>query len=236
MTISISTVTEGIHQIDLGGTSTTLIETGEGPVLIDLGWKWSYNRLKNSLRVLGYHPVDVSVAAVTHYHPDHSGGMGAFKRESGGYLAVHADEGDIYTSAIRTPSIMRGWRGGFGVLNPFLNFLGRNPTPADILLRDDELLPAALEIEVIHTPGHTRGSVSFYIPAKRTLIVGDAMMHKQGRLYPPHNTFSHNRLAAWDSIRKLVEFDCSIVCFSHYPPLVGRGQDSIKELAISLRW
>ena len=45
MTISISTVTEGIHQIDLGGTSTTLIETGEGPVLIDLGWKWSYNRL-----------------------------------------------------------------------------------------------------------------------------------------------------------------------------------------------
>ena len=34
----ILTVGDGIYQIDLGGTSATLVETNEGPVLIDAGW------------------------------------------------------------------------------------------------------------------------------------------------------------------------------------------------------
>ena len=51
MTVSITTVMSGIHQIHLGGTSATVIETGDGPVLVDLGWKWSYKKLKESLQV-----------------------------------------------------------------------------------------------------------------------------------------------------------------------------------------
>jgi glyoxylase-like metal-dependent hydrolase (beta-lactamase superfamily II) len=234
MTVSITTVMAGIHQIHLGRTSATVIETGDGPVLVDLGWKWSYKKLKESLQVLGYHPADVLVAAVTHYHPDHSGGMRSFKQATEANLAVHRDEAKIYTSEAPIPPIMWGWRGAFGLFNPFLNILGRNPTPADILLEDNELLPVALEIRVIHTPGHTVGSVSFYVPSYRTLIVGDAMIYKGGKLYPPHNTFSYNSAIAFDSIRKLAQYNCSVVCFSHYPPLVGDAQNLVKELAVSL--
>ena len=234
MTVSITTVVNGIHQIHLGRTSATLIETSGSPVLIDLGWKWSYDRLKKSLRALGYHLDDVSLAAVTHYHPDHSGGMRSFRKRTGKNVAVHVAEAGIYTSEVPMPAIMRGWRGAFGMLNPLINLFGKSLSPADILLQGNEFLPATMDIEVIHTPGHTPGSVSFYIPAKETLIVGDAMMHRRGKLYPPHIAFSHDKSSALDSIRKLAQYDCSVVCFSHYPPLVTGAQSRIKELIASL--
>jgi len=234
MTVSITTVVNGIHQIHLGATSATLIETGDSPVLIDVGWKWSYNRLKDSLRALGYCPEDISLVAMTHYHPDHSGGMEAFRNKTGAHLAVHDAEALIYTSELPIPPIMYGWKGGLGILNPLLNLVGMHPTPADIILQDKEMLPSVADIEVIHTPGHTAGSVSFYIPSKQTLIVGDAMMYKHGKLSPPHSTFSHDNVVALDSIRKLTQYDCSVVCFSHYPPLIGDAQNQINELAASV--
>ena len=49
----ILTVGDGIYQIGLGGTSATLVETNEGPVLIDAGWRWSKARIQKNLRKLG---------------------------------------------------------------------------------------------------------------------------------------------------------------------------------------
>ena len=71
-TTDILTIADGVQQINLGGTSVTLIETSDRPVLIDAEWKWSRRRLQFNLLALDYSLAGIEMLAFTHSHPDHS--------------------------------------------------------------------------------------------------------------------------------------------------------------------
>ena len=65
-----------------------LIETGEGPILIETGPDTSFENLKNGLSDLGYTPSDVKHVFVTHIHLDHSGAAWRFAA-AGSTIYVH---------------------------------------------------------------------------------------------------------------------------------------------------
>ena len=65
-----------------------LIETAEGPVLIETGPDTTFENLKRGLSRLGYAPADVRHVFVTHIHLDHSGGAWRFA-EAGSTIYVH---------------------------------------------------------------------------------------------------------------------------------------------------
>ena len=108
-TTDILTITDGVHQVNLGGTSATLIETGDRPVLIDTGWKWSHRRLQFNLLALGYPLADIGVLAIKHSHPDHSGGANNIKQKRDSRIARHSK--DVMTTACReeTPEVIETW-------------------------------------------------------------------------------------------------------------------------------
>ena len=224
--LSIVTIVEGVHQIYLGRTSAFLIETDDGPVLIDAGWKWSFGRLKMSLGVLGYIPQDVSLVALTHFHPDHGGGAWNFRKNTDSDIAIHHKDAMIMSGEQAMPEIMTKGVGKF-LLNPFLNLLTGRPVNGDITLKGGELLPASLPIEVIHTPGHTDGTVCFHIPSKGVMMVGDALQVKNGLLMPPSRIFSQNWVQAINSLSVLTEYDFDIVCLSHFPHLPSNGKGAM---------
>ena len=113
------------------------------------------------------------------------------------------------------------------ILNPFLNMIRGGIIDPEIVLYDKEKLPSDLHIETIHTPGHTQGSVCFFVPAKKLLIAGDAMEHRNGTLMPPSKFFSQNVPMGVESIRKLEELDYDIIALSHFKPVLSQGNKLI---------
>jgi glyoxylase-like metal-dependent hydrolase (beta-lactamase superfamily II) len=112
---------------------------------------------------------------------------------------------------------------------PILAFLTRpiqDPRP----LLDDDVLPALGGLRVVHTPGHTPGSICLYSPATKVLFSGDVLQLRHGRLAPPHQVFSDDLAEARRSVMRLAELDVDTICFAHYPPLRGDATAALRGL------
>jgi len=89
------------------------------------------------------------------------------------------------------------------------------------------------EWQVLHTPGHTPGHVSFFRPADQTLLVGDAFcttrpesffdaaVSQHPELHGPPSYFTSDFAAAARSIRRLADLKPRIVAPGHGKPLAG---------------
>jgi glyoxylase-like metal-dependent hydrolase (beta-lactamase superfamily II) len=77
----------------------------------------------------------------------------------------------------------------------------------------------------VHTPGHTPGHTSYFHPAWRILIAGDALGGAyDGRPHPPMRIYTEDSATAARSIRKLAALEPQIICFGHGPVLRDAAQ------------
>ncbi len=101
------------------------------------------------------------VVALTHPHPDHIGGVAFVKRLYNIPLAIHSADSELLAIA---PAY--GAQMGFAI----------EPSVAEIDLATTHTLEVgSMRIEVIHTPGHSKGGVCFYNAADGILISGDTL-------------------------------------------------------------
>lgn len=99
------------------------------------------------LDIIGWRRVETIV--LTHAHFDHIGAVSAIAAQTGAPVAVHEADAEAILSAERNGGLVFG----FDIQAP----------PADRLLADGEAVEAAgLELAVLHTPGHTPGSICLY--------------------------------------------------------------------------
>jgi 2-aminobenzoylacetyl-CoA thioesterase len=90
-------------------------------------------------------------------------------------------------------------------------------------------LGAGLTCRVIATPGHTRDSLSFYIPALKSLITGEAV-GAFDRNFTIHPEFTSSYKEYMNSLNKLAALDIEILMMCHYFTLTGEdARGYIKE-------
>ncbi len=105
--------------------------------------------------------VKIKFIANSHAHIDHVLGVGKIRSETGARFLLHPGDLELVRS---TAAQARGWM-GIEIENP--------PDP-DALLHDlDEIDVDGLKLQVLHTPGHTPGSVCFY--ANGAVFAGDTL-------------------------------------------------------------
>jgi hydroxyacylglutathione hydrolase len=114
------------------------------------------------LAILAKHRLTVKAIVSTHAHIDHVGGLRKMQQATGAPVCMHGDDMELY----RHLDIQAAW---IGLRAP-------DPAEVDQLLREgDTLRWGRFEASVLHTPGHTPGSISLYLaPQKDNSASGDA--------------------------------------------------------------
>ena len=115
------------------------------------------------LDLIGRHRLIVKAIVSTHAHIDHVGGLSKLHQYTGAPVLMHRDDLPLYQAMDMQAAFM-------GVVPPEL-------TDIDQLLKEGDVLRwGKFEAQVIHTPGHTPGSVSLYLPHDAGRVTGAAAM------------------------------------------------------------
>jgi glyoxylase-like metal-dependent hydrolase (beta-lactamase superfamily II) len=187
-------VAPGIHRIPLPlpedglkAVNVYAISDGERVVLIDGGWalEVAEERLADGLRSIGYGLGDVREFLVTHLHRDHYTNAVALRRRYGGAVSVGEGE-QACLEAIRSvqvhPDIARLHEAGALEMARMLaewhdeRDLVNWEDPDRWLVDGIEVPLETRTLQVIATPGHTRGHVVFHDPDNATLFAGDHVL------------------------------------------------------------
>jgi len=99
-------------------------------------------------------------------------------------------------------------------------------------LEDGDVIPLAGGIRVVHLPGHTEGNISLLVG--RTLITGDTVFEKRGRLTPPPAYFSSDPGKARESILRLRDLEVESIYPSHGNPIHEGAAEIIESLIAAL--
>ena len=167
-------MTVTVHIIQAGMGCAHLIEGDAGLVLVDAGSPGNEHRILRQVRAIGRD--DLRLIFITHAHFDHDGSAAALRRMTGAPIAIHrADAGALARGETQLGTARGRGIAGQVVLELLGMHLRAEPASADILLEEgDDLNRYGLDAVVLHTPGHTPGSVCLYDQAG-TLFSGDTL-------------------------------------------------------------
>jgi len=99
----------------------------------------------------------------------------------------------------------------------------------DQVVNEGDVLPVLGGLYILHTPGHTPGSISIFLPEERILIAGDALANRS-RLGLPSKAFTVDMEQEVNSIKRLASLDFDIICFGHRAPITHDARQTIIRL------
>jgi glyoxylase-like metal-dependent hydrolase (beta-lactamase superfamily II) len=197
--------------------------------IVDTGFKGRAMQILKEARLHGYLASDIANIIITHHHADHMGSLAELKKLTGARVIAHPADAPYIDGTQPQPGPSRpAWLAR--ILSPFPGLWGAAPATVDIPVNDNDELPILGGIKVLHTPGHTPGSISLYLEQEKALIVGDLLANRFG-LSLPSRMFTVNLAQEVESIRKILSLDFEVVCFGHGPPLTKDASESISRLA-----
>jgi hydroxyacylglutathione hydrolase len=128
-------------------------KTGEGMV-IDPG-----GNAEEIKRAITESCLEIKIIVLTHGHSDHIAALRDIQDRTGAEVAIHSEDADFLETSSQ-----------FGISY-------RTPYPPDRLLREgDTIVIGSMSFNVIHTPGHTPGSICLLSDNK--IFTGDTLFHK----------------------------------------------------------
>ena len=123
------------------------------------------DEIASVLEMVARHGLTVKAIVITHAHIDHVGGAQKLKQATGAPVYMNLNDTELQ----KMMPVQAGW---LGVRTP-------EAVAIDVPANDgDKLVVGATEVRVLHTPGHTQGSISLWIPSERKLLAGDTLFRR----------------------------------------------------------
>ncbi|WP_345952503.1 MBL fold metallo-hydrolase [Mucilaginibacter sp. PAMB04168] len=216
----------------------------KGWVLVDAGVQGSAKRIIAFAEAVFGAGAKPSAIVLTHAHSDHTGALED--------LLMHWDV-PVYAHELEVP-YLTGKSSyppadptvGEGIMSLMSVFFRKAPLDISRNLRVidvNEGVPEIPEWKIIHTPGHTPGHISLFLPLNTTLVVGDAFvttkpesafyaLNNIKKISGPPRYMTTNWEAAAQSVRTLADLQPRIAATGHGPVVRGRElQEALRNLA-----
>jgi len=212
-------VIPGVHQMTVRSANIFLI-VEEEITIVDTGFRGSAKRIIRAIRNLSRSPEEISLIIITHNHLDHIGGLPGLRSFTSAKVAMHRADLSYSRNGLPYPGYFKNLM-KIPFVSVFWPMAYAKPNDVDIQLEGGEVLPPLGGLEVIHTPGHTPGSISLFAPKRSLLIVGDTINSSHRDLWLTPKSISSDVSQARESVKQLARLDFDILCCGHGKPIVG---------------
>jgi len=199
----------------------TLLNIKGKNYLVDCGYEDTFPEFITELRNLGVEIADLYAILISHDDIDHIGALKLFKDKNPDII--------IYSSEIEEPSVSgkikserleqaeqsllilpqehKSW-----ALQFIKQLKSIKRIQVDAILKDRDKIDE--EVEVIFTPGHTKGHLSFYISSEKTLIANDALVIENGNFDLANPMFTLDMEQAVKSVELIRDLQAeTIICY-----------------------
>lgn len=196
-----------IRRISLEKVSSFLIYRPGEAILVDCGSSGSEEKILETIRRAGLTAPMVKLLILTHAHFDHAGSAGKLKELTGCKIMLHRSEATRLEKGFSPIPNGTRWKAKLlvGLGRIFARQIGKFPcAKADLLVKESsDLQEFGFSGTVIHTPGHTHGSMVVLLE-NGELFAGDTMFGVEGKQhFPPFAEDLPALIRSWEQIRKL---------------------------------
>ena len=132
-------------------------EESRDAIVVDPG-----DEISRIQEIVKKHGLTVKAIVITHAHIDHVGGAQKLRKATG--APVYMNRNDAELNAMM--DVQAGW---LGVQPPETAQIDSDAKDGDVLAM------GSTDFHVLHTPGHTQGSISLWIPSATMLVAGDTL-------------------------------------------------------------
>ena len=159
-----------LYFVGTAEVSSHLIDTGEGLILLDTSYPDTFDIMCENIEKLGFSLQDIKILLHSHGHVDHIGGTARLMKQTGAKSYICWLDADMVSGKVKTD-----FSEELGI--DFHDYF----TP-DVLLKDgDEIRLGNTVINCVHTPGHTPGTMSYFLEiTDGTTVYKCAMMGGSG--------------------------------------------------------
>jgi len=212
---NVTEIVKGVNYVDGSNANSYLVEEGDGTLtLIDAGMQANGKGILEFITSkMNRKPSEVKTIVVTHCHVDHTRGLAAIKAATGAKVAVHEADANFVSGKEKYPSPGGAMGFAFRMMSPFFK---TTPVEPDLILKEGSTVG---RLEVLHTPGHTPGSISLFDRQDRVLFVGDTARFVKGSLEGPPPHFTQHMDQAKNSLERLSSLDFEVMLSGHGAPL-----------------
>lgn len=193
---------------------------GEKNILVDTGKAGNERAILAALAKKGVQPQDVDLILLTHGHGDHAGSAKALREKTGAPIAVHAGDVAMIRRGSNGANVPLGLEST--LLHPFFDMRFASTEPDIVLQADHDLRQYGLEADLLHTPGHSDGSISLIFDNGEA-IIGDLLRGGMmtGRFFRnrpnyPYVLLTHDHMSELHtSIRRLLDTNAKTFYVGH---------------------
>ena len=193
-----------LYFIGIRAVSTHLIDTGDGLIIIDPGYRESLHIIVNNIWELGFRPSDIKYIVISHAHRDHMDSVRELVAMTGAKTFIGKDDLPLLKGQLYRDYPIRSFE-------------------PDVLLQDGDIISLGnTKIRCVSTPGHTDGTMSFFFDVtdgNRTYCAG--MFGGVGtntlarEFLEKHNLPFENRQKFIESVKKMKEEKVELFLGNH---------------------
>lgn len=199
-------ITEEVYKVDAADRCNVFVLLGEELTLVEGGYPGDGLAALDAIASMGFDPKDLKRAIVTHGHPDHISGVPEILERAEARVFAHSEDADLIERLF----------------------------PLAGLLEDGDVLDILGGLRVVHTPGHTPGSICLYSPSRKVFFSGDALVNR-GELSGPNPKYTPDMARAHRSIiERIAPLDFEILCVSHGEVITQGASERVRALSAEL--